>query len=431
MDLQELSKEICFTQITQLGRNTMKSMGNKRWRFVTALVGLSIVIALILGACSSSPVSTAVGSPTFSPTPTLGYCNSKLLPGHLLMAEGNGVHELTCAPAGTLQDKVLPDSQNFNSISPDGRFLHYVVPPSNPESTTFEIVLQDLQTGAKHTYQLSGDKDSSSCVSWSPSGTQVSYNSGHAIILENLTSGASQVLVQEPSQNYALFGVPPGQPYFGAIDCGAWISDDIMLFHRFTGDFPTEISTESAPELAANTTTLALLHNGTFVDSTGASLEVSTLSQDGKYVLLTDTKDNSWNLAKVSDFTSFKAVRPITCTNCTLLGFVPHSDQVFGYQYDSSSMAYKGLVFVNPQDLTAQLGPSGLPAGTNIRTTGPTGNLEVIQWGGTPDNAIVVYEYADTSKNQDYYAVSSLQSGEVDWLIDAKTGSIQLLAWIP
>jgi hypothetical protein len=49
--------------------------------------------------------------------------------------------------------------------------------------------------------------------------------------------------------------------------------------------------------------------------------------------------------------------------------------------------------------------------------------------GDTPDNAIVLYEYVDTSKNQDFYAVTSIHTGEVDWVIDASTAYPP--SWIP
>ena len=410
------------------------------------VLSLLAIVVLASGCQGQATVPNATPTSIGLPAPELGHCSSKLLPGHLLLkgVDLNGVdtiHELTCTPAGTVQDNVIV-SISFASvaISSDGRFLGYVVTPDNVISTTFTIGSLDLQTGTKHTYQVSGDDLSYQCVSWSPSGTQVSYVSQGGIIVENLNTGAKRVLVQEPSALYNVGTV------FGGIDCGNWISDDILLFHRYVGSMPDTItfgSEGSRVEVPANTTTLAFLRDGTFVDTKGISLSlaVSALSQDGKYVLLTDSKDGSKKLAKVSDFTSFKGIRPISCVgvHCIILGFVPQSDEVFGYQYDPSDLwpfiTIKGLEFVDPQSLAVQLGPTGKPANATSKGTLNASeafllapDLVVIQWGGTPDNVIVVYEYSDTSMNQYYYAVSSIPSGEVDWLTDVSLGD--LLAWI-
>ena len=303
----------------------------------------------------------------------------------------------------------------------------------NADNTTFKIVSRDLQTGVQHTYKLSGDY---SCVSLSPSGTQVSYiaPSGR-LIVENLITGTHRVLVQEPSADYTSVPGLPGFPVFGGIDCGAWISEDVLLLHRFTGPFPTNIINS---ELPPNTTTLALLRQGTLVDTAGASLTIQALSGDAAYVLLAGPTYGNWKLAQVSAFTSFAAARPISCAgiHCGLFGFVPHSHEVYGYQYGLFPGDYKRLVFVDPKSLAAQLGPIGLPANTVITSyrdpaISTQANLAVIQWGGTPDDAIVVYEYQEgLSGNQHYYAATSLRSGEVDWLTDASS-SDALIGWFP
>jgi hypothetical protein len=389
---------------------------------------------LLVSACQGQSTAhkatpTSTGSLKPSPTPTLGQCNRVLLPGHLLFNSGTDIHELTCTPTGTIQDQVIVTGIGSNpgdvsgdsiTISPDRRFLRYQV-VAGSDSTSFQIVSQELQSGIKHSYQISGDYNNE-CVSWSPGGTQVSFVRQNGLIVENLITGNLRVLVEEPSGFY-------GSSYYsGKIDCGSWISDDALLFYRFTGTLPQNITLPNTPELDSNTTTLAHLREGTLVDTAGTSGAIQALSDDGAYVLFAVT--GSFELVKASDF-SLSVVHPISCQDkdCTMIGFVPHSNEVFGYQNDLSG-SYLSLVFANPQSLSAQFGPTGLPA-----FAGDVADLEVIRWGGSPD-VIVVYEFKNSSENQDYLAVTSLQSGEVNYLADASivnptglTGS--LLGWIP
>jgi hypothetical protein len=132
-------------------------------------------IALLVSACQGQTTAPAIPTPIVTPTPApkLGHCSSNLLPGHLLLKSQTDVHELTCTPNGIIQDKVIltgvgldfgevnPDSI---TISPNGRLLGYIISSS---SAPDKIVSQDLQTGAKHTYQMPSD-----LYSMSPSGTQ-------------------------------------------------------------------------------------------------------------------------------------------------------------------------------------------------------------------------------------------------------------------
>src|ERR1700726_3262750 len=100
---------------------------------------------LLVGAATPTPISSS----TSSPTPMLGKCNSALLPGHILSQSEKGIHELTCTQTGTVQDKVIATWPGYDfdysagslakTISPDGRFLRYAIPPSDNTSTTFEV----------------------------------------------------------------------------------------------------------------------------------------------------------------------------------------------------------------------------------------------------------------------------------------------------
>jgi hypothetical protein len=181
---------------------------------------------------------------------------------------------------------------------------------------------------------------------------------------------------------------------------------------------------------------MALLREGTLVDDAGKylGLELTARSSDGAYVLFylnNGEPDTTWELAKVSDFTSFAAIRPISCIFCNFLGFVPHSDEVYGYQNNINATVpsidetpipnwdYNGLSFVNPQNpgsLIAQIVSAKLPANIVVYVHGglPPTQLDVINWGGSPSKVIVAYEFKNSSENQDFLAFSNLKTGEVD-----------------
>lgn len=206
---------------------------------------LVLCLALILASTACRTSVTVPNGPSFK---------GRLIVYTERPYETNRVYQIKNDPGtGKANLEVIADEVEDFALSPDGSHLIYTVRMHSG------IFLRDIRSAEVRKLDVSGG---ASALNWSPDGKQFCYvdNNSHELVVSNL-SGQSQVVDKAASEKYGKFGVIAQNtlPNYGAIESPFWVGPNLMVFQRFTGPFPDEVSARASDNFPPTTTTLAAL----------------------------------------------------------------------------------------------------------------------------------------------------------------------------
>jgi len=405
-----------------------KMLHSPKLTFIVA----ALALITVSGACSPRPTQTSTPTPsltpspwptlTRTPTPTITPTPTPLPPlslqGRLIVASGFEIYELT-------SDSVTQWNFSCGGISPNKRYCLGVTGSGGAEST----VLHDLTTGETRTLFFGG----LSCLSWATDSTRFSYSvSLYNVRVYDLSTGTDELVYAAPREVYNVNGQQTF--YFGHVTCGTWIGVDRLVFQRFVGPMPARITIPNVPELAENTTTLALLGETISLVDSPRRLIVIDVSDDESYILMRGQEhgeaDSLYVTRSFSDFEGLNLRRvpaslPVCdyckgCPSCGIMGFVPNSNE-----FNLVNKADDGethIYFVDSETLEVRLGPA-VPFPSDGR----------LLWVGDPKAGIVAFiDDSATWPQCCDVVIMDLSTGQKTTLFDAiEFQDPFLLAWLP
>jgi hypothetical protein len=343
---------------------------------------------MFLSGCTSPVASISTSTPV--PPPSF---RGRLLVGHdegifalISNSDTNSIQELQIAE--------FSSSERDKAISPDN---HYLLVSSYEQNRTLLIDLLTLES----TTVLSHIVD---CPQWAIDSKRFSYidPNEHSLHIYNMDTGNSKLIFQAPSATYGL-----GTVYAGDLDCGFWISDDHLLFQRFSGEIPGQVTIPGAPELNANSTTLAILGGQIRLIDFPELLFVLDVSKDQSYILLKNLHGDTFLVKSFKDFTEMRLHALPSSLQRGFAQFMPNSNEVIVW-HD------RNIYSVNVETLES------------IKNCYVPFNYFDDGWMGYPNDEIVI------GTTQYNIEIRDCNTG-VDaalWPI-SKYGTIRWLAWIP
>lgn len=223
--------------------------------------------------------------------------------------------------------------------------------------------LRDLGTGAVRRVLSFSVSD----LDWAPDSKHFCYTRDHQIFISDL-SGHSQAVYSAPSSTYYVSSslLERGEPQkvFGVTQGPTWVGADRLVFQRFKGTPPSNLSSPGKLELAANTTTLAVV-DGTpkLTDSTKRlHAYASARCSKGSFVLFEIPATDKYPYLMARDFRDFQntEVRSISLESHELhrLKFMPETCRLYFIRSNRPGGEKDTLHFVDPVVLQDQPGVS-------------------------------------------------------------------------
>lgn len=358
---------------------------------------LLITVVLLTAVTSSCGVITVAPTPTMIPTDTPIPLPS--LQGRLIVGHPDGMFALV-KDSATDQFREIEIRANWSdevAISPDHRFL-----VSSDATTGTQMV--DLST-----YEVTTlFPDQVDCLQWSSNGTRLVYKLHQIPLLyvDDLTSQTSTLIYEAPSASYL------GATQYGDVRCPQWIGEDRLLFDRFSGEMPSMITIPGAPELLANTTSLAILGNEIQILDSPERLYLVDVSADESKILISKQSQ----LYLVDSFNDFQNMNMHSLAAFQIWDtsgqFIPNSNEIIlENEQEVLFVDIEGLkiveTFTKPPDWQLYSFRNG-------------------EWVGDPNDAIIVWDLGE------YIVVGDFRTGiktEV-WQI-SKYGFTNWLIWLP
>lgn len=329
----------------------------------------------------------------------------ELLAGTLLISDGRSYYELPInSPADITEWRIADTGFKPVSISPDYRYLLYC-----------DEQLHIYDTDTKETRAL----PSVSCSQqfrWSPTSSKFSYGDGSSLYIYDLSLNTSIHVYTAPSDHY-FPGAGLSKEYSGEVTLGVWIGPNRLVFQRFTGVMPYEITIPGygsikPPELRPNTTSLAILGEDVELLDSDFRFDIREVSADNSlYIINIIGNENYYLTQSFEDFAGMRTTSLPISTDCLFVGFVNNTNELFFIDVRDDR-----FYFVDPDTKEVLRGPET-----------PTDIKSLVWVGDSEDKEIIFYS------GPIYYM--NLENGRSKIIVDAsimhELHFVDLLAWFP
>lgn len=360
----------------------------------TRLFTVAILVTAFISSCdivrvALSPTST----PTETPIPLPSF------KGRLIVGHPDGMFALVNDSAtATLKEIEIPAKWSDTvSVSPD---FHFLISSDVTEGT--QIV--DLST-----YQVTNlFPDLVDCLQWASDSKRFvfRYRQTPSIYIYDITSKTPTLIYAPPSATYLT------TIQYGDVQCPYWIGKNRLLFDRFIGSMPSSITIPGAPELAANTTSLAVIGDEIKIIDSPERVYLIDVSDDETLVLISK-QDQIYIANSFDDFTNM---------NLRSLAHLPIRDT--SGQFISKS---NGIIVENDHEIFF-LDRESLET-TQTFSKPPDWQLYSFrngEWMGSPNDAIIIW---DLNGN---LVIGDLKTGiKTEFWQISKYGFANWIAWMP
>jgi hypothetical protein len=318
------------------------------------------------------------------------------------------------------------------AVSPNQRYLAYST-YSTPSGGSDETFVLDLDTGQTIHHEYHGGRD----LRWSPDSRMLSFTTtiggAYGLYVSDL-SGTVTLIHQPPSAIYRVGVNYQATTVYGEVTAGTWLDATHLLFRRYLGDMPFQISAERS-EIAPNTLTVVSLEDGPVLrDYPDRRLLVQDICYDGSWILFRDAGQGWWLARAAASWEDINPTPFTPCPDCGWgLGFVPGScDLWYVHAYSRNNHFYRYIYFASPDTLEARAGPALEIQGSCPNMPGRYCNWDWDGvWVGDPaQNVIAVIEKGWQNGTTAYFiSVVDLNTTGVTRLLEL--AGEQVLLWLP